>query len=124
MESWYDAGNEILCARKEKPSPGGEGFLPDSGKNLVFDDIVQLVQLFLLCIPAQGNPEGGIHLLGIDLHGGEHMAAVSLGAGGAGGDADVMILQNVDGILGGHAGNGNGQHVGGFVAAVDLHTGT
>lgn len=40
------------------------------------------------------------------------------GAGGTGADADPMILQNVDSILHGNPGNGDGQYMGGFMDAI------
>ena len=49
------------------------------------------------------------------------MAAVALGAGGTGGQANAVILGDVDGILGGNAGDGDGENVGGFMAAVDTN---
>ena len=47
------------------------------------------------------------------------MAPVALGAGGTGGDADAVLLQKVQGVLGGHTGDGQGQNVGRLVGAVD-----
>ena len=47
------------------------------------------------------------------------MAAVTFCASRAGGHADAVILQNIDGVLGGDTGNGQGQNVGRFVTAVD-----
>ena len=47
------------------------------------------------------------------------MAAVPLGAGGTGGNADAVVLQNIDGVLGGYAGDGQGQDVWRVVSAVD-----
>ena len=51
------------------------------------------------------------------------MAAVSLGTGAASTDADFRILQNINGILGGHAGNGKGYNVGSLVSTGDDHSG-
>ena len=50
------------------------------------------------------------------------MAAVTLGAGGAGGYANARILQNDDGVLRGNAGDGNVQNVGCLVRTVDEDT--
>ena len=47
------------------------------------------------------------------------MAAVPLGTGGTGGNADAVVLQNIDGVLGGYAGDGQGQDVWCVVSAVD-----
>ena len=47
------------------------------------------------------------------------MAAVPLGTGGTGGNADAVVLQNIDGVLGGYAGDGQGQDVWRVVSAVD-----
>ena len=101
-----------LC--RISPCPG-ENFVPENGK--------ELVQLLCGGVPAQGDPEGAVHGLFRHLHGGEHMAPVALGAGGTGGHADAVILQNVDGILGGNTGDGEGQNVGRIMGAVDDHTG-
>ena len=93
--------------------------LPGAEKNLIFDDGIQGVQRVFRGFPAQGNAERSIDGFGGDVHGGEDMAAVAFGAGGTGADADAVILQNVDGVLGGHAGDGDGENVGRFVGAVD-----
>ena len=47
------------------------------------------------------------------------MAAVPLGTGGTGGNADAVVLQNIDGVLGRYAGDGQGQDVWCVVSAVD-----
>ena len=47
------------------------------------------------------------------------MAAVPLGTGGTGGNADAVVLQNIDDVLGGYAGDGQGQDVWRVVSAVD-----
>ena len=52
------------------------------------------------------NSEGPIHHLRRKAHGLQHMAPVPLGTGGTGRDADPMVLQDVDGILRGHTGDG------------------
>ena len=46
------------------------------------------------------------------------MMALSLTACG---NADAPILQDIDGVLGGHAGDGNGENVGRFMSAGNLH---
>ena len=78
-------------------SPGpGQDFLPEH--------VVQVLQLLLGGLPTQRDPEGAVHHRGRQPHGLENMAAVALGAGGPGADADARVLQNVDGVLGGHPG--------------------
>lgn len=93
-----------------------------SGKNIVFDNFHQCVQFFLGGVPAEGDTEGAVNNLRGQIHGGHHMAAVTLGTGAAGADTDTGILQNVDGVLRGHAGNGQGKDMGGFMSAVDPDT--
>ena len=68
--------------------------------------VAQLVQLFLRSIPAQRNTERTVHDLGLRTHSFQNVAAVTLGAGAAGADADAVILQNIDGVLSGNTGDG------------------
>ena len=91
------------------------------GQNLFPDDTEQGFQFLFGGIPAQGNPEGTVDHIGIYLHGIQHMAPVTLGAGTAGGHTDAVILQDVDGILGGNTGDADIQHMGGGMRAVQMN---
>ena len=93
--------------------------LSGSGQDLIPEDFHQLVQLFYGGMPAQRDPERAVHPLGGNFHGVQGVAAVALGAGRTCGYANAVILENVDGVLGGHTGNGEIQNVGRLVAAVD-----
>ena len=96
---------------------------PHPGENIRFDGIAQSVQLFLGSVPAQRDPERAVNDGGRQLHGIQNMAAVALGAGRTGGSADPGVLQNVDRVLGGDAGNGDRKNIGCFVGTVDHHAG-
>ena len=90
-----------------------------AGENLVFQNGKKYIQFFPGGAAAQGNPESAVDEIGIGIHGGHHMAPVSLCAGGTGGYADAMVLQDVDAVLGGHSGDSQGKNVGCFMGAVD-----
>ena len=89
------------------------------GNDLLPDDRNESVQLLGGGVPAQGDPEGAVQDLRRQTHGFQHMAAVPLGAGGTGGNAAAVVLQIIDGVLGGYAGDGQGQDVWRVVSAVD-----
>ena len=79
--------------------------LSDSGQNVFPDHSHKRIQFCLSSVAAERNPEGAVNDLGIHIHGGQNMAAVALGAGATGTDANSRILQNVDAVLGGDAGD-------------------
>ena len=91
-------------------------------QNFVHQYIVQLIQFFLCGIPAQRNTERTVHDLGLDTHGFQNVTAMTLCAGTAGADADAVILQNVDGVLGGDSGNGEVQNMRSLMCTVDHNT--
>ena len=93
------------------------------GEDLLFDNGIQLLQLFGSGIPAYGYPEGAVNGFGGHLHGFQNMASVTFCAGGTGGDADAVILQDVDGVLGGHTGDADVQDVGGGMGTVQMNAG-
>ena len=93
-------------------------FLPGPGYDLVSDNGNEQVQIFLGGILADGNPERTVDYVRRQLHGAEHMAAVSLGTGAAGADADTGILENVQTVLGGNTGDSDGQNVRCLVGSV------
>ena len=99
---------EILCRISTGP---GEDLLPDHSE--------QSIQLLRGGVPAQGDPEGSVDGSRGNVHGCENVAAVTLCAGGTCADADTVILENVDGVLGGNSRNGNGKNVGRLMGAVD-----
>ena len=105
---------------------GDRGFLcsilPYPGENVIPDDPDQSIQFRFGGVPANGDPERAVHHLIRASHGDQNMAAVTLGAGRASGYADAVILQNIDGILGGNTGNGQIQNMGRFVGTVDYDT--
>ena len=72
-------------------------------------------------LPAEGNPDGAVDNFRGQMHGGEHMAPVPLGTGRACTDANPRLLQNVDGVLGRHTGDGDTEDVGRLMGAVDDH---
>ena len=76
-----------------------------SGKNLVPEHPQQHVQVFPGILPAQGYPEGAVDDLAPKAHGGQNVAAVTLGAGASCGHADPGVLQKVDTVLGGNTGD-------------------
>lgn len=90
-----------------------------SGQNVLFQHQQQRIQFLFRGIPAQGDAEGAVNNFRSEAHGFENMAAVALGAGAARADTNTGILQNVDGVLGGHPGNGEGENVGRFMGTVD-----
>ena len=93
-----------------------------AGEYLVFQYGNQGVKLVFGGFPADGDPERAVHHPVAAAHSNQHMTAVTLGAGRAGGYADAVILQNVDGVLGRQPRNGEGENVRRLVAAVDLQT--
>ena len=94
-----------------------------TGENLLPDDSNQGIQLLFDGVSAQRNPEGTVDHIGIYLHGIQHVTPVALGAGTACTDTDIVILQNVDGVLGGYTGDADIQHMWGGVRAVQLDAG-
>ena len=93
--------------------------LEPEGQDLFFQGFEKNVDLLPGGFPGDGDTEGSVDDLRRQVHGGEHMTAVALGAGGTGANADAVLLQEVQRILGGHAGDGQGQDVGRIVSAVD-----
>ena len=93
------------------------------GQNFLPDDTNEEVQFLFGGISAQGDPESTVNYLGRNMHGIQNMTPVPLGTGAACTDADAMILQNVDGILGGNTGNADGQNVGSGVSTVQPEAG-
>ena len=92
------------------------------GENLLTNDSYQGFQLLSGGIPAKRNPERAVHHLVRTFHGLQNMASVTLCTGRTGGYTDAVILQNIDGVLGGNAGDGEGKNMGCFVDAVNEHT--
>ena len=97
-----------------------EELMQCSVRNLT-DYFYEFGKLRFSSISAQGYPEGAVYELRRQLHCGQHMTAVALGAGGACGYTDARILQNVNGILGGHAGNGNRENMRRVMRTVDCY---
>ena len=92
-----------------------------SGQDIPLQDLQEGIQLLRCGVPAEGDPERTVDDLWGCVHGGEHMAAVALGTGASGGDANRSILKQIDCILNGNAGDGKRENMGRFVAAVDSH---
>ena len=93
--------------------------LETEGQDLFFQGLEKHVDLLAGSLPAEGDTEGSVDDLWGEVHGGQHVAPVALGAGGTGGNADAVLLQQVQGVLGGNAGDGQGQDVGSLVGTVD-----
>ena len=66
--------------------------LEPEGQDLFFQGLEELIDLLAGGLTAEGHPEGSVDDLAGEVHGGEHVAPVALGAGGAGGDADAVLL--------------------------------
>lgn len=61
-------------------------------ENVPLQDGKKGFQLLPGGVPAEGNPERPVDHLRGSMHGGKNMAAVTLGAGASGGDADAGVL--------------------------------
>ena len=71
--------------------------LQPEGQHLFFQGFQENVDLLFGGVLAEADTECAVDDFGGQVHGGQHMAAVALGAGGTGGDADAVLLQEVQG---------------------------
>ena len=65
---------------------------PHPWQNIGLDFLQKNIQFFLGGFPADGHPERAVNPFRVDLHGFQNMAAVTLGTGGPGADADARVL--------------------------------
>ena len=79
------------------------------------DHIDQLIQFFWCGLTADGDAERPVNDVGGNSHRLQNMASMTLGAGTACGNTDAVILQDVNGVLGGQTCNGQRQNVGGVM---------
>ena len=87
-------------------------------KNLLPYGPNQKLQLLFRGVSAERNTEAAVDNSGIYIHLGQNMTAVSLGTGGTGGNTDLRILENVDGVLRGNTRNADIQNVRSLMCAV------
>ena len=82
---------KVFFMPKEKSGSVLSAFEPE-GQDLFFQGLEELIDLLAGGLPAEGDTEGSVDDLAGEVHGGQHMAAVALGTGGTGGNADTVLL--------------------------------